>query len=257
MAELVFLGTAAALPTATRSNTALAVLPGAAAPGLLVDCGGDIYRALLKANLAGDALSDLFITHAHIDHIGSLPSLLESFRLGGRGAALRIWGLREVLAVAHRLIAAFDFELTLDSWSFPVAFAPVAHGDTIQLAGMSARVVAMDHTVPSAGLRLELPGGAVAYTCDTQPNANIATLGEGARLLITECTYLRAQEPYARVSKHMTAYEAGQQAAACAAGRLALVHLGVGDALDAARGEAAQSFSGEVLIPNDGDRLAL
>lgn len=257
MAELVFLGTAAALPTATRANTALAILPGDAAPGLLVDCGGDIYRALLKADLAGDALSDLFITHAHIDHIGSLPSLLEGFRLGGRSAALRIWGLSAVLAVAHRLIAAFDFELTLDTWSFPVAFAPVAHGDEIRLAGIAARVVAMDHTVPSAGLRLDLPGGALAYTCDTQPNANIATLGEGARLLITECTYLRAQEPYARISKHMTAYEAGQQAATCAADRLALVHLGVGDALDAARSEAAESFSGAVLIPNDGDRIAL
>lgn len=257
MARLTFLGTGAALPTATRTNTTLAFQSNAATPGLLIDCGGDVYGALLRSHYAPDAIGDLLITHAHIDHVGGLPSLLESLRLGGRRAPLRILALPEVLAVARRLIAVYDFELTLDNWTYDVQFAEVAHGEELSLGGMPGRIVAMDHALPSVGVRLEQPNGAIAYTSDTQPNPNIATLATGARMLISECTFLRADEAHARNSKHTTAFEAGQAAAACGVATLALVHLGVGDAIEAARAEVAQSFTGAVLIPNDGDGISL
>jgi ribonuclease Z len=104
-----------------------------------------------------------------------------------------------------------------------------------------------------------LPGGDITYTSDTQPTPAIQRLGQGTRLLITECTYLNDGASYARVSRHMTALEAGQQAAACDANMLALVHLGVasGWTTDAACAEAGQAFSGEVLAPGDGDELNL
>ena len=124
------------------------------------------------------------------------------------------------------------------------------------LGGYKARVMRMDHAVPSAGVRLEFPRGPVAYTCDTQPNPALPKLGRGARLLITESTFLRQHVEYARMTKHMTAYEAGQQATACGVETLALVHIGEGeDTVEEARAEAAESFAGEVLTPSDGDAL--
>jgi ribonuclease BN (tRNA processing enzyme) len=257
MARLFFLGTAAALPTARRTNSILAITGANDKGGLLIDCGGDIYGALLHAGLGPNDLDDLFITHAHIDHIGSLPSLIESYRLGGRSEPLRIWALPEVIAVANKLIAAFDFELTLDNWTYDVSFHEVEHGEELALGGYKARVMRMDHSVPSAGVRLDLPSGVVTYTCDTQPNPALPELGRGARLLITESTYLRQHVKYARMTKHMTAYEAGQQATACGVESLALVHIGEGDdsTLEQVRAEAAISFSGEVLTPSDGDAL--
>jgi len=262
MATLHFLGTASALPAADRTNTLLALLPdasgGSSAPGLLIDAGGDVYGALRRAGIALDRLADLFITHAHIDHIGSLPSLLESFRLGGRTAPLRVWALPEVLAVAEKLVSAFDFELTLDRWTYDISFHTVEDEARIRLAGWEARVLRMDHSVPSVGLRLELPGGPLAYTCDTQPTPAIVELGRGARTLITECTFLRAHVAAARATKHMTAYEAGQQATACGVETLALVHLGEGEpgwSVGAARAQARATFSGRVLIPDDLDTL--
>jgi ribonuclease Z len=257
MARLLFLGTAAALPTARRTNSIIAVTGETDKGGLLIDCGGDTYGALLRAGLGPNDLGDLFITHAHIDHIGSLPSLIESYRLGGRSKPLRIWALPEVMAVAHKLITAFDFELHLDNWTFDVSFHEVEHGEKLTLGGYKARVLRMDHAVPSAGVRLEPPRGPVAYTSDTQPNPALPKLGRGARLLIVESTFLRQHVEYARMTKHMTAYEAGQQATACGVESLALVHIGEGEgmAVDEARAEAATSFSGEVLIPADGDTL--
>ena len=260
MTRLIFLGTAAALPTGARGNVALALLGDPSEPGLLIDCGDGVYRALARAEASPDAIGDVFITHAHIDHLGGLPSLIESFRLAGRRRPLRIYALPETMAVARALVDAFAFELTLDRWSFEVSFTTVDEDTALRFLGAPARLYRMRHSIPSAGLRLELPGGVVAYTCDTEPTPAIVELGRQARLLITECTYLRKNEKYARMSKHMTACEAGQQAAACEAGTLALVHLGEaeGDWSQAeASAEAAEAFSGPIIMPQDGDALEL
>jgi ribonuclease Z len=256
MARLIFLGTSAALPTAERTNALLAVISDTQPSGLLIDCGGDAYSALRRARLGPDAIGDLLITHAHIDHIGSLPSLIESLRLGGRTTPLRIYALPEVIEVARRIVQVFDYELTLDSWTFDVSFAAVSPDQELALGGMPARVLGMDHTLPSVGVRLELPRGPVAYTSDTQPTAAVQELARGANTLISECTFLRGAEAAARVSKHTTAFEAGQEAAACGAERLALVHIG-GWPIAEARAEVAAAFSGEVLFPNDGDEIAV
>ena len=257
MAQLFFLGTSAALPTIDRGNSVLAVSGPSDAGGLLIDCGGDVYSALLRAGLGPDALGDLFITHAHIDHIGGLPSLLESFRLGGRRAPLRILGLPEVLAIAQKIVDVFSYELTLTSWTFPVEFVPVAPGAPLILGGYHALALRMDHALPSAGVRLELPGGPLAYTSDTQPVAAIHELAQGARTLVTECTFLQRGVAGARRAKHTTALEAGQQAAASGVQRLVLVHLGVAEGWppDEARSEAATAFSGEIITPRDGQTL--
>ncbi|HEY7342377.1 MAG TPA: MBL fold metallo-hydrolase [Ktedonobacterales bacterium] len=259
MARVIFLGTAAALPVADRSNTALAIVGDRNEPGVLIDTGGDIYPALCRAGLAQDELSDLFITHAHIDHIGSLPSLIESYRLGGRHAPLHIFGLPEVIETAQQIIEVFGYELTLDTWTFEVTYTAVEDGQRLTLGGMPATVARMDHTLPSAGLRLSLAAGDFAYTSDTQPTPAIQRLAQGARVFVTECTYLSEGANYARISRHMTALEAGQHAAACGAETLALVHLGVaaGWTTDTACAEAARAFAGTIIAPGDGDELDL
>lgn len=254
MATLTFLGTASALPTSERTNTLL-TLTSASAPGqgLLIDCGGSVYTRLVQAGIGPNELSDIFITHTHIDHIGSLPSLIESWRISGRTAPLRIWGLPEVLDVARRLIGIFDFELTLDSWSYDVRFSAVESGTRVRLGAFDALALRMDHAVPSAGLRLELPKGPIAYTCDTQPANAVLELARGARMLITECTFLQANRPFARMTKHSTAYETGEEAAQSGVEILALVHLGEGEGwnVESARAEAASVFSGTILFPHD------
>ena len=164
-----------------------------------------------------------------------------------------------MLAIVQRLVAVYDFELKFDAWGYPVSFHAVDEGQEITLAGVSAQVYRMDHSVISAGVRLDLPTGALAYTCDTQPTPKIAQLGAQARLFITEATFLDKDVELARKGKHLTALEAGQQAAACEAGTLALVHLGVADGWNPAdaSAEAGQAFSGPIVVPQDGDTLEM
>jgi ribonuclease BN (tRNA processing enzyme) len=262
MARLVFLGTAAALPQANRVNTMLALFPEGAmpgTPGVLVDCGSGVYNALLRGQIQPDGIADLFITHAHIDHIGDLPSLIESYRLGGRRTPLRIWAIPEVLSVARRVVEVYSYELTLDDWTFPITFHEVAEGQEMTLGGIPARAARMLHTVPSAGLRFTLPHGDLTYTSDTQSVVEIERLGAGSKTLITECTFPYSALQAARASRHMTAREAGQRASACGVETLALVHLGLGADFTAEdiRTEVAREFQGRVLVPADGDELAV
>lgn len=259
MTRVIFLGTAAALPTGDRGSTALALVGDPSQPGLLIDCGDGVYRALVRAEVGPDAISDLFITHAHIDHLGGLPSLIESFRLAGRRRPLRIFALPETMAVAKKLLDTFAFELTLESWPFAVSLNTVDEESQLSFLGVPARLYRMAHSIPSAGLRLELASGPLAYTCDTEPNPAIATLAKQARVLITECTTLRKNVDMARQAKHMTAFEAGQQASECGAESLALVHLGVAEGWSAAvaSAEAAEAFTGPIITPQDGDTLEL
>jgi ribonuclease BN (tRNA processing enzyme) len=257
MARLIFIGTAAALPRADRANTMLAVFGQDGAPGVLVDCGSGVYDALLRADLAPNAVGDLYISHAHIDHLGGLPSLIESFRLGGRTTPLHIWAIPEVLSKARGLVDLFSYELTLDSWAFPVHFHEADERTSITLGGLPARLARMQHTVPCGGLRFTLPGGDLVYTSDTQPHAGLASFARGAHLLITECTFPYTAVTSARASKHMTALEAGQLATECGVRELAVVHLGVGPDFDPAqvRAEIARAFSGRIHVPHDGEAL--
>ncbi len=259
MTRVIFLGTAAALPTGDRGATALALVADPSEPALLIDCGDGVYRALVRAELGPDTIGDILITHAHIDHLGALPSLIESWRLVGRRRSLRVFALSETITVVRRLLDAFSFELTLDEWTFPISFTTVDDDSALRFLGAPARVMRMRHSIPSVGLRLELASGALAYTCDTEPNPAIAALGAHARLLITECTTLQKNVEMARSGKHMTALEAGQQAAEGGADSLALVHLGVAEGWSAAQAsaEAAQAFGGPVITPQDGDTLEL
>jgi ribonuclease Z len=257
MARLIFLGTGAALPTAERGNTALAISGPTAGDWLQIDCGGDPYRALLRAKIPADGVRDLLITHAHIDHIGGLPSLIEGLRLGGRHAPLRILALPEVMPIARSLLDLYQYELTLDTWPFAIALETLEPGHDLMLAGVTARTARMDHALPSVGVRLELPSGPVCYSCDTQPTPALPELGRDVSLLITECTFLRGHEAAARHSRHLTAVEAGELAVAAHARALALVHLGVGDgwSIEDARAQAAGIFGGTLIIPSDGDVL--
>jgi ribonuclease Z len=261
MSRLIFLGTGSALPTAERGNTALAISHPAGERWLLIDCGADAYRGLVRAGIGPDAVQDLVITHAHIDHIGGLASLIESFRLSGRCEPLTIWALPEPLAVARRIVELFGYELTMDNWPFRLEFRELEPGGDISLAGIATRTALMDHALPSVGLRMDLPLGPVCYSCDTQPNPRLPDLARDVALLVTECTFLQRQVQWARRSKHLTALEAGQQAQLASAHALALVHIGGSEAGDEhwtaqdAHDETASAFGGHILIPNDGDAI--
>jgi ribonuclease Z len=260
MPDVTFLGTAAAVPTADRGYTSLVISDDHM--GMLVDCGAIVFQALLRANLRPETITDLFITHAHIDHIGGLPSLLECLRLSGRRAPLRLWALPETLKVVDDLLHTFAFEIPLPlPYELQIQRLEGA-GDCPPIGDASFSFIPVQHSIPTAGLRLSFPrkdGSAwtVVYSSDTRPIKALESFAQDCDLLILECTYLKSKSPLADRVGHMTAGQAGQLAQHARAGALALVHLGLYDGwnVDQARQEVAEAFSGEIIFPTDGERL--
>ena len=88
--DVLFLGTAGAVPTAQRGPAAYLVRRGG--ERILVDCGEGTQRQMLRST-AGLADIDLaLITHFHADHVLGLPGMLKTFALRAREAPLTIHG---------------------------------------------------------------------------------------------------------------------------------------------------------------------
>jgi ribonuclease Z len=254
---VAFLGTGNALPSVDRANTSLALAAEPGASVVLIDCGGDPYRNLTRAHIGPSRVSDLIITHAHIDHLAGLPSLIESFRIAGRTNPLRVFAIDYTMRVVRGLLDLFSFELTLDKWPFAVDLRALAPGQPEQIGGFTVMPLPTDHAVPSVGLRFTAgasqQGLVIAYTSDTRLAPSLTDLARNASLFIAEATYFSTNEEAARTVGHLTVAQAAEVAAGAQARALGLVHLSVPPAHERkVQREARHIFHGETLVPHDG-----
>ncbi|MGH7028827.1 MAG: MBL fold metallo-hydrolase [Stellaceae bacterium] len=103
MFDLVFLGTAAAAPSAERGLPALHV--GHGPDRFLVDCGEGTQRQLLRAGLGFRGLGQVLLTHAHLDHVAGLAGLVATRALWGLEDAIEIVGSEETVDFVRRYLA--------------------------------------------------------------------------------------------------------------------------------------------------------
>jgi ribonuclease Z len=103
MFDLVFLGTAAAVPSAERGLPALLVARGSSR--FLIDCGEGAQRQLMRAGVGFRGLAHVLLTHAHLDHVLGLAGLLATFALFRVDGTIEIIGSDETLAFVRRYLA--------------------------------------------------------------------------------------------------------------------------------------------------------
>jgi ribonuclease Z len=85
--RVTFLGTSAAVPTAERAPSA--VMCNRAGERYLFDCGEGTQRQMMRFG-TGFAVSHLFVTHLHGDHVLGIPGLVQTWDFNGREAPLAI-----------------------------------------------------------------------------------------------------------------------------------------------------------------------
>ncbi|MBI4898745.1 MAG: ribonuclease Z [Actinobacteria bacterium] len=122
--NVVFAGTAASAPTASRGVAALVVRRGG--DTLLFDCGEGTQRQLIRSIGLAD-LEHVFITHFHADHILGLPGMFKTFALRGRDLPLTVYGPRGLAGMMRDLEPLYGrlpYELTIRELApaEPVAF---------------------------------------------------------------------------------------------------------------------------------------
>jgi ribonuclease Z len=109
--SVAFLGTGGPVPTALRGTASLLVTRGG--DRLMFDCGEGTQRQLrLSSGLV--QVTELYLTHFHLDHCLGLPGLLKTYDLNDRHEPLSLFGpvgLNRMLKDFSPLIGRLGYEL--------------------------------------------------------------------------------------------------------------------------------------------------
>jgi ribonuclease Z len=145
--HVTFLGTGGAVPT-TRRNTS-AVFLRREGERLLFDCGEGTQRQMMRFG-TGFAVSHVFVTHLHGDHVLGLPGLVQTMDFNDREAELTIHVPEGTAGRLEGLIHA-----AAGPPSFPLSIEPATGGDTV-LEREDHEVTAFrtDHDTRSVGYAL-------------------------------------------------------------------------------------------------------
>jgi ribonuclease Z len=101
--EVVFLGTAAGVPSVERGLPALIVLHRGRR--FLVDCGEGTQRQLLQSGLGLRGLDCVLLTHAHVDHLLGVGGLVATLALLQARDGLTVYGGALALQAVRSLLA--------------------------------------------------------------------------------------------------------------------------------------------------------
>lgn len=264
MIEVTFLGTGSAMPPRDRGNTTFAVRTEDLL--FLADAGPSVFGDLQRAGIEPADIDAIFLSHGHADHILGFPqlALLQKFNL-------KVPPLRIYCTSAVREAACAVTKLT-----FPEAADGLPNFDWIELAEgprqfhdltndiqLTTELVFGPPYMPVLGLRLDFfdKGVSLAFSADTAPSDIVASLATGCDLLIHEASFSATLQPAEspELYFHSDARQAGQIAARAGVKRLALVHLSRLHANHrrVLTEEAAESFKGLILVPDDGDVIQL
>jgi len=203
------------------SRTSLAVRAlgpyGGSAPGYRMTCflvdgecaldAGSLTEALPLS--AQRRIRRVVLTHAHLDHVASLPFLLEN--LYGRREPLELLAPAPVLAVLRRDL--FNGRLWPDFTRLPSRAKPtlryraVAPERPFRAGGLSWTAIPVDHIVPAYGYVVAKTGRAVLFSGDTQPTGRLWTRARrvpNLKAIFLEVSFSDAQAAVARASCHLT-----------------------------------------------------
>jgi ribonuclease Z len=290
--DVLFLGTAGSSPSARRGLPATLVRRGG--DRLLVDCGEGTQRQLMRS-VGLVELEELLITHFHADHVLGLPGMLKTFTLRQRERELTVYGprgLRRLFELLAPVVGRLTFSLQLvelgpndelERDGFRIAAFEVDHGgrglgyalvedprpgvfDPVRARelgvtpgpdfGRLQRGETVNGVDPGQVMGEERRGRKVVLTGDTTPCDMTRLVAWEADLLVHEATFMEEDAERAAETRHSTAVQAAEVAAAAGVEMLALTHISPRYSGGQVRDEARERFP-NVVVPRDFDRIEI
>ncbi len=221
--QLQFVGCGDAFGTGGRFNTCFHLVGNRI--NALIDCGGSSLVGMNKLAIDRNAISTIFITHFHADHVGGLPYfILEANYVLKRKGALTVAGPPGLkLRYAEMMESAYPGTANLQL-SFPLTLREVEIGKRNEIGNMRVtpfHVVHDDRAGPCLGYRCEAEGKIVAYSGDTQWTRAVIDIGRDADLFICEA-YTRDKP----INTHMALSALEKHLDQISPKRLILTHMG-------------------------------
>ena len=172
---------------------------------ILVDCGEGSFQQLRRAGIDFSRVRELFITHHHFDHIGSLFACLGLNMMVLRDEPMKIYGPVGTTEILSHLIAACDIPQAT-GYAVPGQTLPhprdfivsrdISPGDIVKIDNI--RITACENThyraedqfgqkgPVSLSYRFDAPDRSMVFTGDTGPCQMLEDLAKGVDLLVGE-----------------------------------------------------------------------
>jgi ribonuclease BN (tRNA processing enzyme) len=186
--------------------------------GVVLDAGTALFR--VREHLQTDELN-VFITHAHLDHVVGLTYLLDL--LGERRTKrITVYGEAAKLdAVRQHLFSELMFPVVP-----PLEFQTLSPETPLPDHGR-LKYFPLAHPGGAIGFRLDWAGRSLAYVTDTTagPDVGYADPIRQVDLLVHECYFTDDMQDQAQLTGHSCVTAVAELAARAQVGRLILVHL--------------------------------
>jgi len=173
---------------------------------VLIDAGtgvGDL--SLTELSL----IDRVFVTHAHLDHIASIPFLVDS--VGGmREKPLVVHALQATLDALHEHI--FNWRIWPDFAQIPSRESPYLRYEAIEVGrkvvvgGRGITPMPAHHVVPAVGFQLDSGDASLVFTGDTtvcDDLWDVVNRIPSLRYLIVETAFCNRERDLAIASKHL------------------------------------------------------
>ncbi len=234
----------------------------------LFDAGRGVVQRLVQTGLPMDAVTKLFLTHLHSDHVVDVPDLMLMPWAAPpeRKLPLEVWGPEGTRDMMRHLEEAFAFDIhvrrdvdeKLSPEGIQVVARDIGPGKVYENDGVTITAFLVDHgpVKPAYGYRVDYAGRSVALSGDTRPTDTLVAAAKGVDVLIHEAIdpeALKALAPSQQLFDAIVAHHTtGEQAAAVftrVSPRLAVFSHSPGTA--AIVEQTKRSYSGRVEMGED------
>jgi ribonuclease BN (tRNA processing enzyme) len=252
---LTVLGSSCSIPRPGRACSSYLI--ETSTTSIVADLGTGAF-ANLRRFTEPENIDAIVISHMHADHFLDLIPMRYALKYGDRTNRDKppLYLPPGGEAMLRHLVASFAAEAGDDFLGDAFDVRSYDPTQSLAIGDVRVRFAATSHYVATFAIRFESGGTSLTYSADTAPDANVVALATGGDAFVCEATLSTAGESELPRG-HASAREAAAMAAGARVARLLISHYPASADVAELETIARAGFDGDVVVVDDGYRIAL